>query len=395
MRNSFSETLKTELGNLFPSHRLVINTKINNRQEFIDFIKRIRPENREDINSCIFRASLKNYTESVKFLLDTSTGDINYKDRSGNTALIAASINDNIDILQRLLTWNKSNINDVNNNGNTALIEASINGNLKSVTTLLKNNANVSITNRDGNTAFMEACRYNKLNIVKFFLDEHKVPDINKQNQDGKTALMYACKMGNYLLSKILIENGADINIKTSIYMSTALEFAMGYIDINTEKKLDYWNIIQMLLKHKAPITPRVLWLYKNIKDINIKEAFSLIIKQNSLDYYLRLFGRENELPVSEVENSLLGGFVNLPGSDQLYYGEVLPNLFGKPDSGKQRSKRSTKKRSKRSTQKRSKNSTQKRSKSSIKKRSNRSIKKRSKSSIKKRSKRSIKKRSK
>jgi len=246
MGNTFSQTFKKQLGNLFQLHRVEINAKVNNESEFIDFIKRNNLLGSYDTSSCILRATLNNYTECVKLFLETRTGDINYKDSHGDTALIASSINNNIDILQRLLVYNKSNINNVNNIGNTALIEASIRGNLKPIIKLVENDADVSVVNKDGNTAFMEACKNNKLNVVKFFLDSRKVLDINQLNKHDQTALILSVspnRDSNEII-EFLIKNGANVNCKAKYVPSALLQ---AVIVKNSD-------VVQTLIKYRANV---------------------------------------------------------------------------------------------------------------------------------------------
>lgn len=63
-----------------------------------------------------------------------------------------------------------------------------------------------------GITALMSAVSYNDIEGVRFFTKNN--PEIvNKRNLGGASALHIACREKNYEIVKILIENGADINI--------------------------------------------------------------------------------------------------------------------------------------------------------------------------------------
>jgi ankyrin repeat protein len=63
-----------------------------------------------------------------------------------------------------------------------------------------------------GITALMSAVSYNDIEGVRFFTKNN--PEIvNKRNLGGASALHIACREKNYEIAKILIENGADINI--------------------------------------------------------------------------------------------------------------------------------------------------------------------------------------
>lgn len=62
-----------------------------------------------------------------------------------------------------------------------------------------------------GISALMSAVANNDLSGVKFFSKAGKVM-INQKNLGGGTALHIACREGNFEITKILIENGAEVN---------------------------------------------------------------------------------------------------------------------------------------------------------------------------------------
>lgn len=64
-------------------------------------------------------------------------------------------------------------------------------------------------------------------NIVRWLIDNGMPVDI--PNNTGITAFMAASKLGNYKLPKLLIDKGADVNIRFgSCGNSTPLHFACG-----------------------------------------------------------------------------------------------------------------------------------------------------------------------
>ena len=52
----------------------------------------------------------------------------------------------------------------------------------------------------------------NSIELVKYFLNKNY--DINQINKNGQTALHLACELGYENIMNLLIEKGADINIK-------------------------------------------------------------------------------------------------------------------------------------------------------------------------------------
>jgi ankyrin repeat protein len=76
--------------------------------------------------------------------------------------------------------------------------------------------------------------------MVKLLLSNEKT-EINKRTKDGKTALHYAVEAGRLDVVKLLIENGAKIDIKDK----------KGYNPLRIAKKLDNMEIEQYLLDIK------------------------------------------------------------------------------------------------------------------------------------------------
>ncbi len=63
-----------------------------------------------------------------------------------------------------------------------------------------------------GINSLMSAVASNDLNGVKFFAKAGRVL-INQKNLGGATSLHLACREGNFEIVKVLIENGADVNV--------------------------------------------------------------------------------------------------------------------------------------------------------------------------------------
>lgn len=78
---------------------------------------------------------------------------------------------------------------------------------------LIKYGANINIKNSSGYTPLMEAVQSNAYSIVKLLL--RKKCDIDAQNNQGITALMMAAHdMEDIKMCKLLLQKGADFNIK-------------------------------------------------------------------------------------------------------------------------------------------------------------------------------------
>ena len=120
------------------------------------------------------------------------------------------------------LNSNQTDLND-------QLIAACITNDIEKVKKLIKKGADVNFINRDGNTALIYSI--NNINIMNFLIK--KGADVNFQtiNNDGWTPLLLAGfynKIGyfdNYNILKLLIDSGANWNIKGKLINITFLDY--------------------------------------------------------------------------------------------------------------------------------------------------------------------------
>ena len=120
---------------------------------------------------------------------------------------------------------------DVNTKGRysgwTPLILAAKRGETELVNFLLSYGADVNeksdVRNR---TAIMEAARNRKIETVKALLTAD--PDVDAVDWEGYTVLMFAAVSGQSDIVDILLNHGADVNLRTKVG-SSALMMASGY----------------------------------------------------------------------------------------------------------------------------------------------------------------------
>src|SRR5215467_14021541 len=77
---------------------------------------------------------------------------------------------------------------------------------------------------KDKNEEFFAAARKGDVAALKTFLD-HGV-DVNAKTRYGATALSYACDKGHLEVVKLLIERGADPNVRDTFYGEVPLGWA-------------------------------------------------------------------------------------------------------------------------------------------------------------------------
>lgn len=85
---------------------------------------------------------------------------------------------------------------------------------------------------QDLNEEFFAAARKGDAAAVKAFLD--KGVDVNAKTRYGATALSYACDKGHVEVAKLLIERGANLNVRDTFYGEVPIGWALsrGHVEI-------------------------------------------------------------------------------------------------------------------------------------------------------------------
>ena len=127
----------------------------------------------------------------------------------------------------------------------SALVRATRANSVDAVDMLLYLGADPNTTTESGLTSLILACILGNIKIAKLLLQARV--NINQQDEDGFTALMRACnsETPNNDLVRLLIQSGADISIKESEQLWTALMYAV---------ERGHTSIVQYLLDEGAPV---------------------------------------------------------------------------------------------------------------------------------------------
>lgn len=124
-------------------------------------------------------------------------------------------------------------------------------GDLESVKRILAENPNYK--NRkgsDGLTALHWAIANDHDDIASYLIDQKC--DVNIEASKSKhTAICNAARRGNYKITKKLIENGADINVKELPFNYTPIQLAAEY---STKDSLSHDKLIKLLIDNNAEI---------------------------------------------------------------------------------------------------------------------------------------------
>ncbi|WP_173425793.1 ankyrin repeat domain-containing protein [Brachyspira hyodysenteriae] len=155
-------------------------------------------------------ASSFGHYDIAKALIDNGAL-VNLRAGDGFNALMEAVRTDNIE-MAKLLIEHDSDINIKNKDGKNMIMIACENGNEEMFNLLVENNADINEKSSWGASALIYASEKGNINIMQYLIDNGI--DVNgKADDNGDTPLLWAVTGENpYEASKLLIENGADVN---------------------------------------------------------------------------------------------------------------------------------------------------------------------------------------
>ena len=231
--NNFNESNNEKLKNtittneiIMPSEELLKLLEKNKNKtgvaEMIELINEggINAQSKDEI----LIGNITHYTNTTPLMIASSYGHydiakalidngalVNLKASDGFNALMEAVRTDNIE-MAKLLINNNSDINIKNKDGKNMIILACENGNEEMFNLLVENNADINEKSSWGASALIYASEKGNINIMQYLIDNGI--DVNgKADDNGDTPLLWAVTGKNpYEASKLLIENGADVN---------------------------------------------------------------------------------------------------------------------------------------------------------------------------------------
>lgn len=168
--------------------------------------------------------------------------ELGEKTKSGRTLFFTACKTGSLEVINFLLAYCEINIERCcvfEEEGSPVaplappLWCAAVCGHLGVLELLLKRGANVNGCSNSGSTAVRSACYKNRLNVVRFLVDQGA--DIHRANHDGGTCLINA--VTSVALCQYLIGQGAKLNAK-DVNGMTALHCAIDRVQLETVRLL-------------------------------------------------------------------------------------------------------------------------------------------------------------
>ena len=148
--------------------------------------------------------------------------DPNTLDPGGTHALVLALKDGSLKAADALIAWPKTNIEWRTPKDESPLMLASLKGHLELVKKLIARDAHV---NKPGWAPLHYAATGGHLAVMELLLEEHAFIDAESPNRT--TPLMMAAHYGSPAAVKLLLEAGADVNMRNELGLS-AVDFALG-----------------------------------------------------------------------------------------------------------------------------------------------------------------------
>lgn len=160
--------------------------------------------------------------EVLKFIIES--GLLYTKKSEGLSPLLSLSQNDSDEVFNYVIDNHLyDNIEAEDRVGNTILLLAFANGNTKRVQKLLSIGAHLYKTNKRGVTFLHAALFSSDENILKFVFENKLCEDLNIKTKEKLTPLAYASIADNILGFKLLLKQGADLEICVDDVIEVAL----------------------------------------------------------------------------------------------------------------------------------------------------------------------------
>lgn len=240
----------------------------------------------------------------VEFLLSKGA-NVNVKNSQGDTPLTRAASIGKINNVKILLE-NGASIDDLNGFNMTALVLAIREGHFDIVKLLIEAKASTHIQNIVGTNALAESTKHydifkfllskglkiddetlisasksNQLDVLEFILNEI---DVKTSQETLNKALIEASSNGSYLSVKLLLDKGADVNVRKPSGHYTALGQALFFIEINSEVPVsNYEKTVELLVFAGADV---------NVKDYMGKTLLDHATRLNKWHNKEKEFGK-------------------------------------------------------------------------------------------------------
>ncbi|MBO0751333.1 MAG: ankyrin repeat domain-containing protein [Bradyrhizobiaceae bacterium] len=248
----------------------------------------IDPNAANDYGATALYAAAANADPAMTVKLLAAGADANTHLLSGETPLMAAALRGHVATVTALLDGGADPNLQEHNAGQTALMWALSQRHSAVVDVLVSHKADVNLASKSGSTPLMFAAQGSIQSARTLLAAGARPNDVHPDT--GQTALIVASTMGNTDIVALLLDNGADPNIKDANTF-TALHAAVRDSDYGTDhaSRVTAAATVKVLLAHGANPNARIDQKKQTVRAVNEVSfqgatPLALAAEVNSLD---------------------------------------------------------------------------------------------------------------
>lgn len=212
---------------------------------------------------------------------EINIGDVTHY--ANSTPLMIASSYGHYDIAKALID-NGALVNLRADDGFNALMEAVRTGNIEIAKLLIEHNSDINIKNKDGKNMIMIACEKGNEEMFNILIENNA--DINEKSSWGASALIYASEKGNINIMQYLIDNGIDVNGKADDNGDTPLLLAVTGENPYESSKLLIENGANVNATNYGGVVPATILAASTPKVVKLLKDNGADLDTKFLDYY-------------------------------------------------------------------------------------------------------------
>lgn len=212
---------------------------------------------------------------------EINIGDVTHYPNS--TPLMIASSYGHYDMAKALID-NGALVNLRADDGFNALMEAVRTGNIEIAKLLIEHNSDINIKNKDGKNMIMIACEKGNEEMFNILIENNA--DINEKSSWGASALIYASEKGNINIMQYLIDNGIDVNGKADDNGDTPLLWAVTGENPYESSKLLIENGADINATNDSGVAPATILAASTPKVVKLLKDNGADLDTKFLDYY-------------------------------------------------------------------------------------------------------------
>lgn len=212
---------------------------------------------------------------------EINIGDVTHYPNS--TPLMIASSYGHYDMAKALID-NGALVNLRADDGFNALMEAVRTGNIEIAKLLIEHNSDINIKNKDGKNMIMIACEKGNEEMFNLLIENNA--DINEKSSWGASALIYASEKGNINIMQYLIDNGIDVNGKADDNGDTPLLWAVTGQNPYEASKLLIENGANVNATNDSGVAPATILAASTPKVVKLLKDNGADLDTKFLDYY-------------------------------------------------------------------------------------------------------------